>query len=62
MNSDENGHGENSTAQRSPLVGDVGPSSTSPKCQPTNRKESNLGGIEHAVYKRYTSLTGKNHR
>jgi hypothetical protein len=37
--------------------------STSPQCQPTtDRKESNLGGIEHAVYKRYTSLTGKNHR
>jgi hypothetical protein len=39
MNSGENVHGENSTAQRSPLVGDS--ASTSPQCQPTPHTEYN---------------------
>jgi hypothetical protein len=66
MNSGENVHGENSIAQRSPLVGDVGPSSTSPQCQPTtDRKENNLdpSNVLFTIVLPGTQvrITGRNH-
>jgi hypothetical protein len=45
MNSSENVHGENSAAQRTPVVHDVSPSRASPQCQPTRPMSARIAFI-----------------